>query len=235
MVVAAGAGELPDGLVGQRVDLQDSLAGAALRTGRTLRLEDEPNRARFERHGLGRLGVQASAGLVVPLHLPRPGLRGADRGRPARRTDRRSPPRTSACWRRSRPARRPRSRPPRRSRPSAAANGWRRPSRNARAGPASCTTRPSRASPRCGSGSPPSSRVQARGDDRGGPRRRRPARAARSHACARSSPTCAPPRSTTSALRPRSRTSPSARDATGSRSISPSTSPTSRAASRTGP
>ena len=67
MVVAAGAGELPAGLVGQRVDLQDSLASAALRTSRTLRLEDEPNRARFERHGLGRLGVGADAGLVVPL------------------------------------------------------------------------------------------------------------------------------------------------------------------------
>ncbi len=67
MVIAAGAGELPDGLVGRRVDLRDSLASAALRISRTLRLEDEPNRARFERHGLGRLGVRADAGLVVPL------------------------------------------------------------------------------------------------------------------------------------------------------------------------
>jgi signal transduction histidine kinase len=67
MVVAAGAGELPAGLVGQRVDLDDSLAGAALRISQTLRLEDQPNRARFERHGLGRLGVEADAGLVVPL------------------------------------------------------------------------------------------------------------------------------------------------------------------------
>jgi len=67
MVVAAGAGELPDGLVGERVDMQDSLASAALRISQTLRLEDQPNRARFERHGLGRLGVQADAGLVVPL------------------------------------------------------------------------------------------------------------------------------------------------------------------------
>ncbi len=67
MVIAAGAGDLPDGLVGRRVDLRDSLASAALRISKTLRLEDEPNRGRFERHGLGRLGVQASAGLVVPL------------------------------------------------------------------------------------------------------------------------------------------------------------------------
>jgi signal transduction histidine kinase len=67
MVIAAGAGDLPDGLVGRRVDLRDSLASAALRVSQTLRLEDEANRARFERHGLGRLGVRASAGLVVPL------------------------------------------------------------------------------------------------------------------------------------------------------------------------
>jgi signal transduction histidine kinase len=67
MLIAAGAGDLPAGLVGQRVELPDSLAGAALRTLRTLRVEDEPNRARFERHGLGRLGVRADAGLVVPL------------------------------------------------------------------------------------------------------------------------------------------------------------------------
>ena len=69
LVIAAAAGMLPEGLVGERVVVQDSLAGAALRTGRTLRLEDDPNRARFERHGLGRLGVTASAGLVVPLHF----------------------------------------------------------------------------------------------------------------------------------------------------------------------
>ena len=67
MVIAAGAGELPPGLIGQAVDAPSSLASAALRTSRTLRIEDEPNRARFERHGLGRLGLHASAGLVVPL------------------------------------------------------------------------------------------------------------------------------------------------------------------------
>ena len=67
MVIAAGAGELPAGLVGHRVDIQDSLASAALRISQTLGVEDQPNRARFERHGLGQLGVQAEAGLVVPL------------------------------------------------------------------------------------------------------------------------------------------------------------------------
>jgi signal transduction histidine kinase len=67
MLIAAAAGELPPGLVGQSVDLKDSVASAALRTSRTLRLEDAPNRPRFERHGLGRLGFHADAGLVVPL------------------------------------------------------------------------------------------------------------------------------------------------------------------------
>jgi two-component system, NarL family, sensor histidine kinase DevS len=67
LVIAAGAGELPAGLVGQRVALQGAVAEPALRTGRTVRLEDDPNKARFERHGVGRHGVQAAAGLVVPL------------------------------------------------------------------------------------------------------------------------------------------------------------------------
>ncbi len=67
LVVAAAAGELPPGLANQTVDLQHSVASAALRTLRSQRLEEEPNRARFERHGLGRLGVTATAGLLVPL------------------------------------------------------------------------------------------------------------------------------------------------------------------------
>ena len=84
MVVAAGAGEMPGGLVGARVDMQDSLASAALRTSRTLRLEDQPNRTRFERHGLGRLGFGADAGSGGPVGFPRARIRGVDRGRPAR-------------------------------------------------------------------------------------------------------------------------------------------------------
>ena len=67
MVVAASGGELPAGVIGRTVDAHGSLASAALRTASTLRLEDGPNRARFERHGLGRLGFRADAGLVVPL------------------------------------------------------------------------------------------------------------------------------------------------------------------------
>ncbi len=65
--VAAAAGEVPAGILGRRVDSQDSVASAALRALRTLRLEDETNQRRFERHGLGRLGLHASGGLVVPL------------------------------------------------------------------------------------------------------------------------------------------------------------------------
>ncbi|HYA09908.1 MAG TPA: GAF domain-containing sensor histidine kinase, partial [Gaiellaceae bacterium] len=65
--VATGAGELPDALIGARFPLQDTVASAALRTRKTQRLEDELNRTRFEQHGLGRLGVAAESGLVVPL------------------------------------------------------------------------------------------------------------------------------------------------------------------------
>jgi signal transduction histidine kinase len=67
LVVAAGAGELPDGVIGSSIPLHDSLSGMALRARRTLRLDDEVNRARFEEYGTGRLGVSADGGLVVPL------------------------------------------------------------------------------------------------------------------------------------------------------------------------
>ncbi len=67
LVVAAGAGELPAELIGKHIPLHDSLAGQALRARRTLRLDDEVNRARFEEHGTGRLGVSVRGGLVVPL------------------------------------------------------------------------------------------------------------------------------------------------------------------------
>ena len=67
LVVAAAAGERPAGLIGQRIALTDTVASAALRTRATHRLEVELNRARFDQHGLGRHGVRADAGLVVPL------------------------------------------------------------------------------------------------------------------------------------------------------------------------
>ena len=67
LVVAAAAGDRPAGLIGQRIALADTVASAALRTRTTHRLEVELNRVRFDQHGLGRLGVSAKAGLVVPL------------------------------------------------------------------------------------------------------------------------------------------------------------------------
>jgi signal transduction histidine kinase len=67
LVVAAVAGDASPGLTGQRIALADTVASTAFRTGLTQRLEGALNRARFDQHGLGRLGVRADAGLVVPL------------------------------------------------------------------------------------------------------------------------------------------------------------------------
>jgi signal transduction histidine kinase len=65
--LAAGAGELPADLIGQRVPLENTVASAALRTGQTQRLTDRLNRARFDQHGLGYLGLSAEDGMAVPL------------------------------------------------------------------------------------------------------------------------------------------------------------------------
>jgi signal transduction histidine kinase len=65
--LAAGAGELPAGLLGRRVPLEHTVAAAALRARQPQRLADQLNRARFEQHGLGHLGMPVRAGLVVPL------------------------------------------------------------------------------------------------------------------------------------------------------------------------
>jgi len=65
--LAAGAGELPADLIGQRVPLADTVAHVALRSGASQRLTDDANRARFQRHGLGNLGLVARDGLIVPL------------------------------------------------------------------------------------------------------------------------------------------------------------------------
>ncbi len=67
LVVAAAAGELPSGLIGRRIVAADSVAGHAMRTRKPQRLEEQLNRARFDEHGLGQLGVEAECGLVVPL------------------------------------------------------------------------------------------------------------------------------------------------------------------------
>ncbi len=67
LVIAAGAGDLPRDVIGQRFALEDTVASHAMRTRRTQRLEDTLNRVRFDEHGLGHLGMQVDAGLVVPL------------------------------------------------------------------------------------------------------------------------------------------------------------------------
>jgi two-component system, NarL family, sensor histidine kinase DevS len=67
LLVSAGAGELPEGLLGQQVPLGDSAASAALRTRHAQRLQEPLTRARFNEHGLGTLGVEANGGLLVPL------------------------------------------------------------------------------------------------------------------------------------------------------------------------
>ncbi len=71
---SAGAGELPDGLLGQQVPLGDSAASAALRTRQAQRLQEQLTRARFDEHGLGTLGVKAHGGLLVPLVFQQPRL-----------------------------------------------------------------------------------------------------------------------------------------------------------------
>lgn len=67
LVVSAGAGELPAGLLTRQVPLGDSAASTALRTRRAQRLREPLTRARFDEHGLGTLGVEAKGGLLVPL------------------------------------------------------------------------------------------------------------------------------------------------------------------------
>jgi signal transduction histidine kinase len=67
LVVAAGAGELPDDLIGQTINIESTVAGAALRTRQSQRLAEQLNRSRFEQFGLGRFGIRAGDALVVPL------------------------------------------------------------------------------------------------------------------------------------------------------------------------
>ena len=67
LVVAAVAGDRPAGLIGERMALADTVASAALRTRATQRLEAELNRAHFDQHGVGKHGVSADTGMVVPL------------------------------------------------------------------------------------------------------------------------------------------------------------------------
>jgi signal transduction histidine kinase len=67
LVLAAGAGELPEGVIGQRIALKDTVAATAIATRQSQRLTDEVNRSRFEQHGLGQFGLEAQDALIVPL------------------------------------------------------------------------------------------------------------------------------------------------------------------------
>ena len=91
LVVAAAAGDRPAGLIGERIALADTVASAALRTRTTHRLEVELNRARFDQHGLGRLGVSADGRPRRPADLSQPELRRSDRAWTGCTMDRRSP------------------------------------------------------------------------------------------------------------------------------------------------
>ena len=66
-IIAATAGEIPARMLGERVPVRETVAETALRGRTSQRLEEGLNRARFERHGLGRLGFSYDAGLAVPL------------------------------------------------------------------------------------------------------------------------------------------------------------------------
>jgi two-component system cell cycle sensor histidine kinase/response regulator CckA len=67
VLIAAGAGEVPAGLVGKRMPIAGTFAEQVVRTRSAVRVEDEVSRMRFNEVGVGRLGIQARAGLVVPL------------------------------------------------------------------------------------------------------------------------------------------------------------------------
>ncbi|MGZ4332327.1 MAG: GAF domain-containing sensor histidine kinase [Solirubrobacteraceae bacterium] len=65
--VAAAAGELPEGLVGQRIPLDDPILSVALDTGHTRRLAHGSKEAGFNEGGAARFGFHAERGLIVPL------------------------------------------------------------------------------------------------------------------------------------------------------------------------
>jgi signal transduction histidine kinase len=67
LMVAAVAGDVDRAIVGSEIDISGTVAGRVLDTRRPQRLTDELNRARFNETGLGHLGLQAGAGLFVPL------------------------------------------------------------------------------------------------------------------------------------------------------------------------
>jgi signal transduction histidine kinase len=65
--IAAVAGSADRGIVGRELPIEGSVAGRVLETRAAQRLSDDFNRSRFQEAGLGRLGLEAGAGLYVPL------------------------------------------------------------------------------------------------------------------------------------------------------------------------
>ena len=65
--VAAVAGDVDRNVVGSEIPIEATVAGRVLETRRPQRLSDDLNRARFQETGVGRLGLDAGAGLFVPL------------------------------------------------------------------------------------------------------------------------------------------------------------------------
>jgi signal transduction histidine kinase len=67
LVVTAGAGEMPPGFIGTRVAVANTVASAAIGSRRVHRLSDQLNWTRFHQYGVGRFGLDAHDGLVVPM------------------------------------------------------------------------------------------------------------------------------------------------------------------------
>lgn len=65
--IAAVAGSADRDIVGRELPIDGSVAGRVLESRTAQRLSDDLNRARFQEAGLGRLGLEAGAGLYVPL------------------------------------------------------------------------------------------------------------------------------------------------------------------------
>ncbi|MGH2833279.1 MAG: hypothetical protein ACRDK2_10950, partial [Solirubrobacteraceae bacterium] len=65
--VAAGAGELSPQMLSGHVALEDSFTGQALLDRCTQRLDDDLNRARFDRHEGEQLRLLAADGMAIPL------------------------------------------------------------------------------------------------------------------------------------------------------------------------
>jgi signal transduction histidine kinase len=65
--VAAVAGDIGRDIVGSEMPIATTVAGRVLETRHPQRLSDDLNRRRFQETGVGQLGLNAGAGLFVPL------------------------------------------------------------------------------------------------------------------------------------------------------------------------